>query len=264
MSTDNSIAARYGSGQSLRRIEDPALVQGQGRFTDDVVPARPAVLVFVRSTVAHGRIVASTSTPRAPRRAWWPSTPAPTWWPPASSPSPPRRPSSGPTASPWPRRPSAAGARPGRALCRRAGGGHRGRQRARRPRPRRSRVRRDRRPAGQRRPGARAAARRAGAVGRCARQHLRRDAPRRRRGRRAAFTPAAAHTVSLDLVNQRLAPAPMEPRSVLAYIDGRPPGHAPVQPDAHRRARRPGRRHPGPDAPSRCAWWWATWAAASA
>ena len=42
----------------------------------------------------------------------------------------------------------------------------------------------------------------------------------------AAFA-AAAHTVQLDLVNQRLAPSPMEPRSAVAYIDGA------VDTDAH-------------------------------
>mgnify|MGYP000882715311 CR=1 FL=1 len=57
MSTDG-IAAKFGSGQAVRRIEDPALVQGQGRFTDDVAPAGELFLAFVRSTVAHGRIVA--------------------------------------------------------------------------------------------------------------------------------------------------------------------------------------------------------------
>lgn len=56
MSAD-TLAARYGSGQTVRRVEDPALVQGQGRFTDDVVPAGQLTLAFVRSTVAHGRIV---------------------------------------------------------------------------------------------------------------------------------------------------------------------------------------------------------------
>jgi aerobic carbon-monoxide dehydrogenase large subunit len=42
-------------GRSLRRVEDPALVIGQGRFTSDL----PAVLWvrFVRSSVASGRIV---------------------------------------------------------------------------------------------------------------------------------------------------------------------------------------------------------------
>ena len=57
MSDSKDLAARFGSGQSVRRIEDPALVQGQGRFTDDVVPDGQLSLVFVRSTVAHGRIV---------------------------------------------------------------------------------------------------------------------------------------------------------------------------------------------------------------
>ena len=32
------LAGRYGSGQAVRRIEDPALVQGLGRYTDDVAP----------------------------------------------------------------------------------------------------------------------------------------------------------------------------------------------------------------------------------
>ena len=48
---------RFGSGREVRRIEDPALVQGQGRFTDDVTPAGAVYLRFVRSTQAHGRLV---------------------------------------------------------------------------------------------------------------------------------------------------------------------------------------------------------------
>ena len=58
----------------------------------------------------------------------------------------------------------------------------------------------------------------------------------------AAFA-GAAHRVALDIVNQRLAPAPMEPRSVLAYLDGErltrahvaarcPPACAPAWPAA--------------------------------
>src|SRR5882762_5114876 len=42
-------------GRSLRRVEDPALVTGQGRFTADL-PAALSVR-FVRSAVASGRIV---------------------------------------------------------------------------------------------------------------------------------------------------------------------------------------------------------------
>ena len=48
---------RFGSGQAVRRVEDPALVQGQGRFTDDVNPAGQVFLRFVRSTAAHANLV---------------------------------------------------------------------------------------------------------------------------------------------------------------------------------------------------------------
>jgi carbon-monoxide dehydrogenase large subunit len=50
-------AMRFGSGAAVRRVEDPALVQGQGRFTDDVTLPGQAWVAFVRSTCAHGRIV---------------------------------------------------------------------------------------------------------------------------------------------------------------------------------------------------------------
>ena len=48
---------RFGSGQQVQRVEDPALLAGQGRFTDDVAPAGLLHLVFVRSPHAHARIV---------------------------------------------------------------------------------------------------------------------------------------------------------------------------------------------------------------
>ncbi len=51
-----SLTRRFGSGAVVRRIEDPALVQGQGRFTDDVQPAGQLHLRFVRSPQAHGRL----------------------------------------------------------------------------------------------------------------------------------------------------------------------------------------------------------------
>ena len=57
---------RFGSGHAVRRIEDPALVQGQGRFTDDVAPQGQVFIRFVRSTHAHGRITAiDTAAARA-------------------------------------------------------------------------------------------------------------------------------------------------------------------------------------------------------
>lgn len=48
---------RFGSGQRVRRLEDPALVRGQGRYTDDLAPQGLAHLVFLRSPHAHARIV---------------------------------------------------------------------------------------------------------------------------------------------------------------------------------------------------------------
>ena len=49
--------ARFGSGQQVQRVEDPALLAGQGQFTDDVAPAGQLHVVFVRSPHAHARIV---------------------------------------------------------------------------------------------------------------------------------------------------------------------------------------------------------------
>src|ERR1700731_4152390 len=50
-------------GRSIRRVEDPTLVTGQGRFTADL----PAALWvrFIRSTVASGRIVRIAAPPGA-------------------------------------------------------------------------------------------------------------------------------------------------------------------------------------------------------
>ena len=50
-------AGRFGSGQAVQRIEDPALLAGQGRFTDNVAADRQAYLAFLRSPYAHARIV---------------------------------------------------------------------------------------------------------------------------------------------------------------------------------------------------------------
>lgn len=57
---------RYGSGHTVRRIEDPALVTGRGRYADDVAQPGLTHLVFVRSSHAHARINAiDTETARA-------------------------------------------------------------------------------------------------------------------------------------------------------------------------------------------------------
>jgi carbon-monoxide dehydrogenase large subunit len=48
--------AKFGIGQPVLRIEDPKLVRGEGRFTDDVSVAGQAYAVMVRSRHAHGVI----------------------------------------------------------------------------------------------------------------------------------------------------------------------------------------------------------------
>ncbi|HVY15781.1 MAG TPA: xanthine dehydrogenase family protein molybdopterin-binding subunit [Rhodopila sp.] len=48
---------RFGSGREVRRIEDAGLLAGKGRFTDDVTVPGQAVIGFLRSPHAHARIV---------------------------------------------------------------------------------------------------------------------------------------------------------------------------------------------------------------
>ena len=50
-------AGRFGSGKAVRRIEDPTLVSGRGLFTDDVTLPGQLHLVFLRSPYAHARIL---------------------------------------------------------------------------------------------------------------------------------------------------------------------------------------------------------------
>jgi carbon-monoxide dehydrogenase large subunit len=47
---------KFGIGQPVRRTEDPTLVRGQGRYTDDISLPGEAHAVMVRSSVAHGII----------------------------------------------------------------------------------------------------------------------------------------------------------------------------------------------------------------
>jgi carbon-monoxide dehydrogenase large subunit len=47
---------KFAIGQSVRRVEDPRLVQGLGRYSDDVVLPRQAHAVVVRSPHAHARV----------------------------------------------------------------------------------------------------------------------------------------------------------------------------------------------------------------
>ena len=57
MTTTNE-AARFGSGRAVQRVEDATLLVGQGRFTDNVAEAGPhqAHIAFLRSPYAHARL----------------------------------------------------------------------------------------------------------------------------------------------------------------------------------------------------------------
>ena len=47
---------KFGVGQPVRRSEDPHLLRGEGRYTDDIGLPRQAHAVMVRSSIAHGVI----------------------------------------------------------------------------------------------------------------------------------------------------------------------------------------------------------------
>jgi len=47
---------KFGIGQSVPRSEDPTLVRGEGRYTDDINRPGQLYAVMVRSTHAHGVI----------------------------------------------------------------------------------------------------------------------------------------------------------------------------------------------------------------
>ena len=49
-------AARFGSGHTVRRIEDPTLITGRGQYADDITLPGQTHLVFLRSPYAHARI----------------------------------------------------------------------------------------------------------------------------------------------------------------------------------------------------------------
>ena len=54
--SDPVTVEKFAIGQSVRRLEDPHLIQGLGRYSDDVSLPRQAYAVVVRSTHAHARI----------------------------------------------------------------------------------------------------------------------------------------------------------------------------------------------------------------
>jgi aerobic carbon-monoxide dehydrogenase large subunit len=57
MDTQTANATRFGSGQAVKRVEDASLLAGRGQFTDNVAVEGATHLVFLRSPYAHARIV---------------------------------------------------------------------------------------------------------------------------------------------------------------------------------------------------------------
>lgn len=55
-STPRPGPGRFGIGQPVPRTEDPVLLRGEGRFTDDIPAPGQAHIVMLRSDVAHGEI----------------------------------------------------------------------------------------------------------------------------------------------------------------------------------------------------------------
>jgi carbon-monoxide dehydrogenase large subunit len=55
--TGNSTIGRFGSGREVLRVEDKGLLSGAGRFTDDVSLPAQTYLAFLRSPYAHARLV---------------------------------------------------------------------------------------------------------------------------------------------------------------------------------------------------------------
>ena len=65
---------KFGIGQPVPRQEDPTLLRGEGRYTDDMNLANQAYCVMVRSQLAHGVIkgidTADAKTMPGPPRAF--------------------------------------------------------------------------------------------------------------------------------------------------------------------------------------------------
>ena len=53
---DNIDSMKFAIGQPVPRNEDPTLLKGEGRYSDDVSMSNQAWCVMVRSQVAHGII----------------------------------------------------------------------------------------------------------------------------------------------------------------------------------------------------------------
>ena len=56
LTAEELATVKFAVGQSVPRVEDPMLLRGMGRYTDDVSLPGQAYMVMVRSSVAHGTI----------------------------------------------------------------------------------------------------------------------------------------------------------------------------------------------------------------
>src|SRR5271170_304413 len=63
--TSGTTPARFGSGRDVRRIEDASLLAGSGRYTDDFTLPDQTWVSFLRSPVAHAKIVSIDTTAAA-------------------------------------------------------------------------------------------------------------------------------------------------------------------------------------------------------
>ena len=68
--------AKFGIGQSIRRVEDPRLLTGGGRYTDDTRLEAPARAYVLRSPHAHADIKRIDVSAAAKAPACWWSSPA--------------------------------------------------------------------------------------------------------------------------------------------------------------------------------------------
>ena len=254
--------AAFGKAQYIKRVEDDRLLTGNGSFADNLSRPNQVQVVLVRSPQAHARIVkieiaaARQGAGRGRglqlgrhgegRRAVSPARHVPQC----------RRQEAGDDAAPG------DGARNG-ALCRRAGGGGRGRD----PRPgagcRRAGRGRVRHPAGGHRDRRCAEARCAADLAGRARQPGRLQPLRRSRQGRGRVPGGSACRDA----RHRASAADRE-RDGAARGDGRmgwrPHDRAYRQPEPARHARHAVRRRSSACRPTRCACWCATSAAASA
>ncbi|MDP9045225.1 MAG: molybdopterin-dependent oxidoreductase, partial [Pseudomonadota bacterium] len=218
MDNSHSHAARFGSGRSVKRVEDASLLAGRGQFTDNV-PVEGAVhIAFLRSPYAHANITSiDTAAAEAmpgviavytgPRLVASGVKPMPTSAgfkrAGGADPASPERHALAVGTARFVGEPVAAVVAVSREAAKDA--------------LEAVMVDYDELPAVV--DAVRATAPGAPAICPGAPDNIAAEMRHGHAGATDAAFAAAAHTVSLDLVNQRLAPSPMEPRSIVAGFD---------------------------------------------